>query len=218
MKKRRAILLLVPLLCALISAEQSAPPAKIKDGIFTSDKDPRIQIKIDRSLQYLGAFPFNIENIAGGYRYVFAQVGNDERVTRTFIIQMEGFFDSSKEVYRYPISNPVKLGGAAYQHNVFMDDNDENIREAPGHESELTKRFFESKRLQWGPQMVMSRFARPVGADKRHEIIFFYWEDLKDYEHSMKDFGDQPTPEYTRIKNAVDANSRKAFTVLERKN
>lgn len=185
-----------------------------RTGRFSSAEFPDIRIKIDKNLKYLGTVPFDLENEVKGNRYVFAQHDDKNRINRAFIVQMEGFLPAATDTYKYKISTPASLGGHPYQHNVLIYNDDEDIRERPGHESELTKKFLESKGLSWGPELVMSRFARPVGVDKRHEIILFYFEDLKAYRHSLRDFNDNKnSDDAKRIKNAVETDSSQAFTV-----
>ena len=40
-----------------------------------------------------------------------------------FIIQQEGFLPSSDDTYKYPITNPVKLGSFEYRQTVIIYDN-----------------------------------------------------------------------------------------------
>ena len=199
------------------TSAKRAPPkehAHIKDNVFSDDLS-KLTLTVDPKFRYLGSFPFDIHDIAGGYRYVWGEIDHGKHLRRTFIIQAEGFYSDNQESYRYGTPNPATLAGDPYQHNVWIDDNEKDARESPGTEADLTRAFFKERGYEWEPQLVMSRFARIVDESKKNEIIFFYFENLGDYtKRRAADFSEEAkTPEQQAIHNAVDANSRKAFQV-----
>jgi hypothetical protein len=63
----------------------------------------------------------------------------------------------------------------------------------------------------------MSRFARVVDESKKNEIIFFYFENLKEYTaKKAMDFPEEAqSKEQKTILETVDAHSRKAFSVQQ---
>lgn len=172
---------------------------------------------MDPKLLYIGSFPFDIEGIAGGYRYIWGEVDHEKHLKRTFIIQKEGYYPSSDGSYHYPTPNPILLGGDEYQHNVFIADNETEIREHPGHEPDVTQKFLHNKGYEWDSQLVMSRFARIVGEERKNEIIFFYTENLSAYTKlSAAALDDSAHQDLKKtIKGKVDTASRKAFKVLD---
>jgi len=214
---------LLALCLALFASDQPSSSkiiehAHVDNNVFISTTEPPLKLTVDRRFKYLGKFPFDIEGIAGGYRYLWGDVENGKRLRRLFIVQAEGFYPDNSEVYRYGTPNPVTLAGHAYQHNVWIYDDAESIRQNPGKESELTRKFLERQGYVLDPDLVMSRFARAVGDSKKNEIIFFYFESLKDYTSKPpKSFPEDaaPDPEHKRILDAVDKNSMKAFRVTQ---
>ncbi len=206
--------------CAVFAAAQTntAPqPVSIEGNDFVSHEMPKLRVEVDSKLKYIGSFPFDIEGISGGYRYVWGEVGAGKHLKRTFIIQKEGFYPSSNDSYHYPTPNPATLGGHEYQHNVFIADNEQEIREHPGHEPDVTQKFLRSKGYQLDSQVVMSRFARIVGENKKNEIIFFYTENLNAYSNlSAAELDDSAHQELKKtIKQKVEANSKEAFKVVD---
>jgi hypothetical protein len=103
-----------------------------------------------------------IDNVAGGNRYVFVRTTPDKHIQQMFIIQQEEFLPTSNDTYKYRITNPTKLGSIEYRHSVDIYNNDAEIREAPGKEGDVTKRFLEAHGYTLEPELVMSRFARSV--------------------------------------------------------
>jgi len=190
--------------------------SKVEQNTFTSPANPKIRVRVDKKLEYVGNVPFTIDNQAGGDRYVFVHATRDQHIQQMFIIQQEGFFPSSDEIYKYKITTPAKLGSFDYQHSVIMYDNDANIREEPGKEADLTHRFLDIHGYVLEPELVMSRFARPAGSDRKHEIIFFCYENLSSYGHKLKDFPEgSNSPEKQVIRQKVDENCRAVFRVKD---
>jgi len=186
----------------------------VKDNVLTDDFS-KIRLTLDPKFHYLGSFPFDLKGIAGGYRYVWGEVDHGKHLLRAFIVQAEGYYANNQRTYRYGAPNPVLLAGDAYQHTVQIYDNDQSARENPGSESDLTKSFLKERGYEWEPQLVMSRFARVVGETKKDEIILFYFENLVDSTAKrVAEFPEEATSsEHKAILGAVDANSRKAFSV-----
>lgn len=208
-------LVCVVMLLACSSALASSQ-SRVDGNTFISPENPRIRVTVDRAFEYLGSAPFVIDNVAAGNRFIFVHATSGKHVQRMFIIQQEGFLPSSDDTYKYRIANPVKLGTSEYQHSVILDDNEAAARTAPGKESDITKRFLESHSYTLNPALVMSRFARPADAAHKHEIIFFCFEDLASYGHTLADFPENSdSAEKQRIKQKVDENCRNAFRVVE---
>jgi hypothetical protein len=188
--------------------------SRVESNTFISSDNPDIRVSVDRKFKYIGSLPFAIEKVARGNRHIFVQANPEKHIQRMFIIQQEGFVPSSDEVYRYKITTPAKLGSSDYQHSVIMYDNDDNIREEPGKEADLTQRFLADHGYVLEPELVMSRFARSADSERKHEIIFFCFENLSFYRHKLKDFREgSDSPEKQDIKQKVDENCRSAFRV-----
>ena len=188
--------------------------SRVESNTFISSDNPDIRVSVDRKFKYIGSLPFAIEKVARGNRYIFVQANPEKHIQRMFIIQQEGFVPSSDEIYRYKITTPAKLGSSDYQHSVIMYDNDANIREEPGKEADLTQRFLADHGYVLEPELVMSRFARSADSERKHETIFFCFENLSSYRHKLKDFREgSDSPEKQDIKQKVDENCRSAFRV-----
>jgi hypothetical protein len=203
----------------LVHAGRPVPRnAHVRGNVFESERAPKLTLRLDKRLRYLGSFPFDIKGIAGGYRYLWGQADNGKHLTRLFIVQKEGFYADNSETYRYPTRSPARLGQHEYQHNVWIYDNDQSAAEQPGNESDLTRRFLREHGWGWEPQSVMSRFARIAGDAKKDEIIFFYFEPLRPYtSRKASEFSDEgePTLEQREILGKVDANSKAVLRVEE---
>jgi hypothetical protein len=190
------------------------PPSYVENNTFISSNNPKIRVKVDKRLDYIGKVPFTIDNLAAGIRYVFVRAAHDKHIQQMFIIQQEGFLSSSDDTYKYRITNPARLGSFEYRHSVILDDNAATIREEPGKEADVTQRFLTAQGYVLEPELVMSRFARPADPQHKHEIIFFCFENLSSYGHSLTDFSaGHDSPNKRDITKRVDENCRSAFHV-----
>jgi hypothetical protein len=166
------------LICFGVAAAKSIPQsslpepnADVQGNILSADAPYSLKITPDPKFQYLGRFPFDIAGIAGGYRYVWGEADSGKHLHRTFIVQAEGYYPDNQDFYKYGTPTPATLAGDAYQHNVWIYDNDQSAQEKPGNESDLTRKFLRDKGYEWESQLVMSRFARIVDESRKHEII-----------------------------------------------
>jgi hypothetical protein len=202
----------------LVASDCASQPARaVAQNILVSPSGPAMRIRVDDSLRYVGALRFDLRGIACVERQVFAAAETD-RVRRLFIVQFESILDTSDELYRWKVRTPVPLGGVPYQHNVFAFDTRTEIREEPQAETAKTEAFLKAHGLALDAELVMSRFARVVGENRRRELIFFYMEPLPADVGRVTDFDDGAprTPPQRALASALSERARKAFAVLEK--
>lgn len=186
----------------------------VKHNVFISPQNPQIRVTVDKKFTYAGSVPFTIDSVAAGNRYVFVHASEGKRIQQMFIIQQEGFLPSSNDTYKYRITSPVTLGSSEYQHSIMLYDNDAFVREEPGKESDVTRRFLADHRYVLEPELIQVRFARAADSQRKHEIIFFCYENLSSYGYKLADFPeDSDSPKKLEIKQVADENCRKDFRV-----
>jgi hypothetical protein len=194
------------------------PPAEsrpVVDNVLTSRADPPVRVRVDRSLTYLGSLRFALKGVACVERHVFAASENG-RIRREFIFQFEGFLDDNAEIYRWTVRNPHRLGDQDYHFNTWFFDSAKLIAKEPDTESAMTQAFLKSKGLALDAELMMARFARVVGADKRHELILFYIEPLKETGFRVADFpdGGTSTPAQKDLAEKLKQRALATFEVL----
>jgi hypothetical protein len=78
MKPAATLLLICALtICACCAcAQHDAMPAgvMISGNDFVSQDLPKLRVKLDPKLKYIGSFPFDVDGISGGYRFVWGEV------------------------------------------------------------------------------------------------------------------------------------------------
>ena len=191
------------------------PRRFIAGNMLTSTALPAFTVRVDSSLRYAGRFPIRIEDIAGGERHIFIDTTGG-RVERMLIFQFEGFLPGVHDQYRYPMRNPVTLGGRTYTHNTFVYSHAAAVREGPGREVDATLRYLRGMGLAVPDEQLMARFAR-ILEDPRHEVLIFYQEAAESQGLTMARIADENgfRPEYRWVSDSMTARARRAFTVEE---
>ena len=179
---------LLPLFWLLCVGVQAAS-RHVENNRLISDNEPPLRLSVAKELPFIGKVPFVLRGVAQGERYIFAETDSAKRITRMLVVQFEGFLPQVDDYYKYSLGRtPMRLGKHDYRHNVWAWDSSAEVKQSPGSESAAMQRLLDAKGLKLDDQLVMSRFARAVGEDKRHEIIFFYIEPLTPYGYKVTDF------------------------------
>jgi hypothetical protein len=191
---------------------------RVEDHVLVSESLPAIRIQVDPAFQFVGSFPFRIQNIAQGERYVFID-GTSDQVRRMFIAQFESILPASSEIYRYSFENAELIGGYRFRHNTFAFNVQEAIKENPTGESMLTQQFLENKEYKTPDEWMSSRFLTLGDESRKSELILFYLEPVASTGHRLAEFynGEEPTRIWQNISKDLTARSRSAFRIQSRK-
>lgn len=183
-------------------------------GVLTSTDLPKLAIRIDPRLSYIGATDLAIKGIARADRHHFIDA-DGSRVRRLLVVQFERFLPSSDEVYRYPLADPVSLGGTTWGSWVFAYDVEREEPE-PSPETLDTVRFLGEHGLELAREQVMARYARIVGDDARHEVLVFYHEPLDRLGHTLATVAGEGRlrPVFASVGVELQARARRAFEVV----
>ena len=204
------------------------PLRYIDDGVFISEAIPVLRIIVDEAFEYVGYIQFILKDIAHVDRHFFVSTRGSV-INRLIVLQFEGFLDGVDDTYRGGIPTSelaggdyrytdhfVRLGDAEYVHNTWAFDHAANARDAPGAESAKTLEFLEAQGLRLADELIMSRYMRVVGADRRNELIIFYMETLRLSGHSLEEFPEDgpPTEGYDVLSAAVSRRAQRSFAIL----
>jgi hypothetical protein len=147
---------------------------------IVSPNVPPIQIEVDRQLPHIGVVAFRLKKAAEVERFVFARIGDDGRVLAMFIAQFESILPGVKGSYTFEVTNATRLGRHDYQTNVDVFNFSQSAAASPGAEADQTLKFLAKHQLKVDGDFLRARYARVTDATKRHELLLFYYEDLRD--------------------------------------
>ncbi|HLM02868.1 MAG TPA: nuclear transport factor 2 family protein [Pyrinomonadaceae bacterium] len=180
--------------------------------------NPAIRIEVDDELQAVGILNFVLKNVAQVERYVYAAHDENKRIRRLFIAQFEAFLPGAKGSYTFQVVNPTRLGNFDYQTDVGVYNFAERIAANPGAEPEVTKALFDRNSLKVDDDYLVARYARITDAvDKRHELILFYFENLRDlgFTRAQLESNGSRTPEAEKLFREFAARAARSFKIVD---
>jgi len=164
---------------------------------------PAVRIQVSKEFRYLGCFPFRIQDMASGYRFVFID-GDHSHVRRMFIVQFESILPESTEIYRYSFDNAMLMEGLPFRHNTFAFSVRQNIKENPHAEVAVTQDFFEKKKYKISDGWMASRFLTLGDETRKSEMIIFYMEPVSSGDFQLTE----------KTSKDLETRSRNAFQIL----
>ena len=220
MKNTFLNLVLLVLLVGLTNARGQRPDSIVrfvKDRTLVSRAFPDIKVKVDRNFKYVGNFDFNLKGVAKGERFVFVDAKKHE-VQRIFIAHFESFLPENNQVYRYDLQNAPKIGKHSFLERAFAFSNQKAGSDPTG-EAALTMKFLRDKGYVLEDEMMMSGFITVPDAEKKHELILLYAENVSQTNHQLSEFyaNNVETEIWKQISAKLTQRSAKAFSI-ERKN
>ena len=147
---------------------------------IVSLKNPTIVIDVSVELRSVGIINFPLKDVAQVERYLFVDTDDDGSARRLFIVQFESVLPGIKGGYTFEITNPTRIGKHDYQTQVGFFNFAQTITANPGAEAEHTKAYLNRIGVQVEDDFLVARYARVASEDTRHELIFFYLENLRD--------------------------------------
>jgi|GEM_PF-1191720 len=191
----------------------------ISKNRLVSQKFPTIVIDVDKQLRQIGIINFPLKKVAQVERYIFARSDSYGRAHRLFIVQLEAILPGIKGGYSFQITNPTRIGDYDYQTDVGFFNFGQTIAANPGAEAEKTKAFLESKGLKIDDDFLVARYARITSEEKRHELIFFYLENLRDrgFTRAELESGGSRASESAKVFRDFAARAIQSFKVKDGK-
>jgi uncharacterized protein (TIGR02246 family) len=181
-------------------------------------ENPTVSIEVDEELRNVGILNFVLKNVARVERYVYARHDRDKRIGRLFIAQFEAYLPGIKGAYAFEVKNPTRLGNFDYQTDIGVYNFAERIAANPGAEPEVTKALFDRSGLKAEDDYLVARYARITDAvDKRHELILFYFENLRDlgFTRAQVEPGGKPAPEAEKLFREFADRAGRSFKVAD---
>ena len=182
-------------------------------------KFPSIEIDVDEQLRHAGILNFTLKKVAQVERYIYARADESGRVQRLLIMQFEAILPGVKGGYTFQVTNATRLGAHDYQTDVGFFNFAQTIAANPGAEAEKTKAFLDQKGLKVDDDYLVAQYARIGDTEKRHELILFYLEKLRDLGLTRAELepSGRLASEAEKAFNDFAARARQSFTVVDGK-
>jgi hypothetical protein len=187
-----------------------APQRRCVEHVVTSTDLPKIAVRVDEALDFLG----RVEGDAMGGRarteqFFFAEA-RDGRVRRMVIVHFEGAVPGADLHFRYPRLRMETLGGEEYLHQSFPEE-DWDLFASP-----KVAELFTSRKIELPRRWLVDRYVRAVDAELRHEVILFYLEPAGDLPAPVDDLrlAGKSRALWEPIDRDLALRARKAFEVV----
>lgn len=173
---------------ALLQAHAMEPQRNVVGNTISSQQMPRITIQLPKTAAYLGADRW----ILGGYddceMHLFVESDPSRGVKRLYWIQFEAYVPERPDMHHdYGASRHIRVGGMDFYLDTWLEGNNEAI--AAGSDTEHEHRLIAAKGYRLPADGMYVRLVHLPDAQKRHEVMIIYGEDLAPTGDTAKDLG-----------------------------
>lgn len=196
-------LLMAPAPASPGGARQEAKPAAAADrGSRTYDSKkrtlastarPAVTIRHGKDLKYIGTQSFTLYDVAHAEQHFFVDADKENRVSRLYWIQFEGYLPTNTHTYDYKSKETAKIGAFEF----VSDSRPINIaavkaQQRPDSDGARARAFLEGKGYKMASDDVLwQRLVHMVDASKRDELMIIYMEDLGSSGLIAEDFAEK---------------------------
>jgi len=165
------------LFAGLVAAQVKGPERKVEANVITSERDPKVRIRLPNPVQYVGADRWVLYDIADCELHAFVEADTQKNVQHLYWVQFEGYIPSKPDSkYEYNSPRHEKIGGMDFYLDTWVRSSDAKTR--PGSDREHVEGLIRAKGYQMPAGMMYVRLVNLLDAQRRKELMIIYGEDL----------------------------------------
>jgi hypothetical protein len=186
-------------------------------NILVSSENPRIRIKVDEALTYVGGITKTLSGNAQAEIHYFVEPDSANQIHRRFHVQFEHFLPDNNHTYNYELPDRIKLGEHEYMHNAGGYAVQLVFDTRPDSDMAAGYNFLKSKGYNLPEEVLYRRFVRVIGEDRRAEILMIYTENAAVYGAPLADYaeGGPAHDSAEAIQEGMLQRALAAFNVIE---
>jgi hypothetical protein len=165
-----------------------APERKvdIESSSLTSDRDPKVQIKLPKQSRYIGADRWNLYDVADCEVHVFVE-GSGQKVEQMYWVQFEGYLPEKPALHHtYDSPRHMDLGGMDFYVDTWARSNDEPMKQ--GSDREHVQKLIAAKDWKMPAKgMMYTRLVHLLDKENRKELMIIYGESLEPWNVTAED-------------------------------
>lgn len=174
MFKQAAVIALV---CVSLAGQVKAPERKVDGNVMISEREPKIQIELPRSVQYVGADRWVLYGMADCELHAFVEADEQKNVQRLYWVQFEGYLPTKPDLkHTYDSPQHAVMGGMDFYVDTWVRPRDTTID--PGSDREHIEALIKAKGYKMPAGMTYARFVHLLDQSRRKELMIIYGEDL----------------------------------------
>jgi hypothetical protein len=190
----------------------------VHDNVMISAHDPKVQIQLPTSVQYVGADRWVLYGIADCELHAFVEADPKNNVQRLYWVQFEGYIPSRPELkYQYDSPRHTTIGGMDFYVDTWVRAKNEEIR--TGSDREHIEAMIRAKGFQIPDGMMYVRLVHLLDEHKRRELMIVYGEDLAPTGFAAADLrkGGKAYDQWPTIERELAERAEKKITLKETK-
>ena len=165
------------LICEFLTAQTLGPERHVTGSVITSDHDPRLRIRLPKSVLYVGADRWDLYGIADCELHAFVEADRERNVQRLYWVQFEGYLPTKPELrHQYDSPRHTNIGGLDFYVDTWVRPGDAKIQ--PGSDREHIEALIRTKGYKMPAGMMYVRLVHLLDEQKRKELMIVYGEDL----------------------------------------
>ena len=170
-------ILVVALLLGSLAGQTSRPERKVEGNVITSERDPKVRIRLPRTAQYAGADRWVLYDVADCELHAFVEADRGKNVQRLYWVQFEGYVPSKPDLtHTYDSPRHTTLGGMDFYVDTWVRARNESVR--PGSDREHIEALVRGKGFTMPDGMMYVRLVHLLDEQKREELMIIYGEDI----------------------------------------
>jgi hypothetical protein len=164
-------------LSGFLAVQAGIPQRTVNGNEITSQRDPKIQIRLPNSVQYVGADRWELYDVADCELHAFVEADANKNVQRLYWIQFEGYLPTKPALqYTYDSPQHRQIGGLDFYVDTWVRSMDAATR--PGSDREHIQKLVALKGYKMPAGMMYVRLVHLLDEQKRRELMIVYGEDL----------------------------------------
>lgn len=150
------------------------PIRSIQDDLVISPSMPRLAVRIDSRLIYLGDLEYIRRETSQVEEFVFIDPNGLGHVTQFLVIHFEGFLENQSGAYHYSTAPAIVIEGDTYIYDAFVVDIQEYINQQRDSVIARAADYVRQRSYTLAGPMIFQRFRRPVTKNLRNEFSIIY--------------------------------------------
>lgn len=202
------------LTCVFFVPQATTPERKVEGNVITSQRDPKLSVRLPKSVQYAGADRWVLYDIADCELHAFVEPDASKKVMRLYWVQFEGYLASKPDLHHtYDSPRHSVIGGLDFYVDTWVRSADAKTQR--GSDREHIEALIHSKGYRMPAGMMYVRLVHLLDEQKRKELMIIYGEDVAPTGFSAVDLsqGGRDYNEWPAIENRLIERAKQKITL-----
>lgn len=197
-----------------LAGDALAPPERTVTGnTVTSQRDPKVTLRLPTSAKYCGADRWVLYDIADCELHAFVDA-DEQKVKRFYWIQFEQYLATKPDLHhQYDSPRHETIGGLDFYVDTWVRTAAEKSK--PGSDGEHFRALVSRNGYKLPPEAMCVRLVHLLDPERRKELMIIYGEDLSSTRLSAHELGKdgRAHDEWPKIEQGLIDRAKKAIVL-----